>query len=94
MSAMSIFAIIPLGTNSKLAEAVTMQFAAPLSMSLPGGAWLVAGQGTAQDVSNRIGITDGHVGSALVVEASSYYGRASPDVWSWVKSNWEGAAIG
>lgn len=71
-----------------------MQFAAPLSMSLPGGAWLVAGQGTAQDVSNRIGITDGHVGSALVVEASSYYGRASPDVWSWVKSNWEGAAIG
>lgn len=93
---MSIFAIVPLGgvNAENLPEAVKNAFPEASYMALDGGGWLVAGPGTAQDISGRIGISDGHVGSAIVIEAASYYGRANPAIWSWIKNNWEANAIG
>jgi hypothetical protein len=58
------------------------------------GAWLVSDSSTALDVSNKIGITEGKVGSAVVIEAASYYGRANPAIWSWIKTKWEGGPNG
>lgn len=58
------------------------------------GAWLVSAQGTAKDVSDAVGITTGAAGSAIVVEVASYYGRANPAIWSWVKVKWEGPPNG
>lgn len=55
------------------------------------GAWLVSDSATAQGVSDKIGITRGEVGSALIVEAASYYGRANPAIWSWIKEKWGGS---
>ena len=57
-------------------------------------AWLVSDSGTAVEVSNKIGITDGSVGAAVVIEAASYYGRANPAIWSWIKAKWEGGPNG
>jgi hypothetical protein len=86
---MAIFAIIKQpGTNAeKLAPAIKETY--PLHhYDLGGGAWLVASRGAAQDISDRLGITSGDNGSAIVIEAASYYGRANPAVWTWIKTNW------
>lgn len=93
---MAIFAIIqqPGANAEKLQSAVEAAFPATM-YPIGAGVWLVAGAGTAQDVANRIGVTpDGASGSAIVLEAASYFGRANPAVWSWIKSNWEARAVG
>lgn len=93
---MTIFAIIPQpGPNGeRLDKAVNDAVGQANCLSIGNGAWLVSAAGTAQDLSNRIGISEGHAGSAMVFEIGSYYGRANPAYWSWIKSNWEGAAVG
>ncbi|WP_157046502.1 hypothetical protein [Roseovarius sp. 217] len=63
------------------------------------GLWLISDSATAVEVSNKIGITSATgsnvtVGSAIVVEAASYYGRANPAIWSWIKTKWEGGPNG
>ena len=52
------------------------------------GQWLVASQGTANDVSNALGITDGKNGTGIVVSISGYFGRANTNIWEWIKANW------
>jgi hypothetical protein len=49
------------------------------------GQYLVAGKGTAIDISNALGITDGKNGSGIVLSTSSYYGRAENNVWEWMR---------
>jgi hypothetical protein len=57
--------------------------------------WLVAGKGTAQDVSEKLGIhkpdepAASEVGTVMVLEIASYYGLATNDIWNWVKAKWE-----
>lgn len=86
---MSIFAIMrqPGANNERLGPAIAQTY--PLHhYDLGEGSWLVAGRGTAKDISDRLGITDGRNGSAVVVETGSYYGRANPAIWTWIKNNW------
>jgi hypothetical protein len=61
---------------------------------LANGVWLVSASGSARDVSDTLGITGGAKGSGVVTEVASYYGRANPAIWSWIKQNWEGGPIG
>jgi hypothetical protein len=55
----------------------------------------VAGKGTAQEISASLGITSpteptaSAVGTVMVLEIASYYGRATSDIWDWVKAKWE-----
>lgn len=49
----------------------------------------MASSGTAEELSNKLGITDGASGPAIVADISAYYGRASPNVWAWIKEKWE-----
>jgi hypothetical protein len=51
--------------------------------------WLVAGKGTAQGMSDALGISDGSIANGVVSGMSSYYGRASTSIWDWVKAKWE-----
>lgn len=51
--------------------------------------WLVSGSGTAQRLSDSLGISDGSVGFGVVVSIGSYFGRANPQIWEWIKANWE-----
>lgn len=86
---MAVFAIIKQpGTNStKLGPEIAKTY--PLHhYDLGSGVWLVAAVGTARDVSDRLGISKGVNGSAVVVEAASYYGNANPAIWTWIQSNW------
>ena len=53
-------------------------------------AWLVADNATARVVSEKLGINSGDGGiSALVTTMADYFGRAEPDLWSWIKVQWE-----
>lgn len=86
---MAIFAIIKQpGTNSeKLGPSIVEKY--PLHhYDLGNGSWLVAGVGAAKDIGDRLGITDGSNGSAVIIEAASYHGFANPAIWTWIKANW------
>jgi hypothetical protein len=61
---------------------------------IDGTAWLVAHSGSAQELSGKLGITDGSNGPGLVFEIGSYYGRANPDIWAWIKAKWEATSGG
>ena len=92
---MAIFAVIRQpGLNSeKLAAAVTSAY--PNHYDLGNGVWLVAERTTAQEISNKLQILPEPTnGSAVILEAASYFGRANPAIWSWMKSNWEATASG
>jgi hypothetical protein len=60
-----------------------------------GCAWLVADAATARDVSQKVGINTGEGGiSAIVTSVADYFGRAEPDLWQWIKLQWEAAPDG
>jgi hypothetical protein len=86
---MAIFSILaqPGADVQKLGDSIKATY--PLHhYSLGDGAWLVAALGTAKDIADRLTITAGPNGPAIVIEAASYYGRANPAIWTWIKSNW------
>ena len=87
---MTIFAII--ASSGPLSGGLTADIVAHAEfrhLRVADHLWLVAGGGTAKEVADKLGISEGKKGSAIVLEISSYWGRATPDVWSWVKTNWE-----
>ena len=92
---MAIFAIIKQpGANSDRLEGAIHEKYPGAVYGLDNGAWLVADTGTAKDVSDRLMITGGENGSGIVVEFASYFGRANPAIWTWIKANWEGPVSG
>ena len=55
--------------------------------------WLVSAKTTARGLSVELGITHKEddkttTGAAIVLSVSSYWGRANPNVWEWLKVNW------
>ncbi len=51
---------------------------------LSNNAWIVIADSTAKGISDQLGITDGSVGTGVVLLFTSYYGRASTQLWEWV----------
>lgn len=85
---MSLFLIAPTSTNSDRFK-VELEKQQLAFYALPRGEFLVNFTGTSKQLCDKIGITDEKTGSAVVVAISSYYGRASTDIWEWMESNWE-----
>ena len=51
--------------------------------------WFVAYSGTASEASEDFGMrSENVVGTGVVVSVNNYGGRASPDMWEWLKLNW------
>lgn len=94
---MAVFAVIAqpqAGTDpNKLPQAVQTLYADNFLPVGP-GVWLIAHVGTVQDLSGKLGITDGLNGAALVLEVGSYFGRANPAFWTWIKTKWEATSGG
>jgi hypothetical protein len=94
---MAIFAIIPQPNinTSKLSQAVADAFPNAFYVLEGNSGFLVsAAKATPKEISDKLHITDGQNGAALVVEIAAYFGRANPNVWSWIKANWETAQSG
>jgi hypothetical protein len=88
---MPVFAVIPQPNpnTSKLAAVIAANFISE-SITLEGEkGWLVSTKGTAQDLSARLGVTSGENGAAIILEIASYFGRANPNIWSWIKIKME-----
>ena len=84
---MAIFAIMTPFEHAGLVAALDT-FYPNKYLKVGPGQWIVASPGTAVDVSNMLEISDGKNGLGLVVSISAYYGRATPNVWEWIKANW------
>ncbi len=85
---MTIFVIFKVQHPSRIAVALEQTFPND-HLSVAPGQWLVSASGTAVDVSNRLGISDGKNGSAIVFSMANYFGRASNELWDWVKTKAE-----
>jgi hypothetical protein len=81
---MTVFVILAETDEPKLGTAIATHFKDNYLKVGP-GQWFVAGGGTSVDVSNILGITTGATSSAIVLSINSYYGRASTNVWEWLK---------
>ena len=58
-------------------------------IDVPPNAYFISFRGTSEELSRILGITDGHVGTGVIVQFTSYYGRLPTNIWEWVKSRWE-----
>lgn len=88
---MAIFMVVPIGP-SELIEAALVQKKSVDALDflkLPTSGYFVAHPGTSQELSDAIGLTEGTTGVGIVVAVSSYYGRATNDIWEWVSSRWD-----
>ena len=87
---MATFIIIP-SVGSNTFDTIFPEKFANKAMRLPNGEWLVAYDGTSKQLSEEAGITETEpsTGSAMVLNFSAYWGRASQDIWEWIKENGE-----
>lgn len=105
---MAIFVVIaqPGADLSRLSQTVASAFPNDF-LPVESSVWLVAFAGTAFDVSAKLGINQpsahsaqqslpemAHRDPALVFEVGSYFGLASPSIWTWIKTKWEATARG
>ena len=94
---MAVFVIIPqLNPNSeKLAAVVAGAFSGDSIHPLDDDkGWLVSAEGTAQQLSEKLGVTSGVNGAAVILEVAAYFGRANPNIWSWLKLKFEAPPSG
>lgn len=90
---MTIFAVFAANQPDKLSSVIAKHFPDNFTM-VSSDSWFISADGTSKDVSDKLGVTDGTSGSAIVVSVSGYYGRASTPIWEWVKVKWEGSSLG
>ncbi len=80
-----IFAIVAVDNPGALATAITGHY--PLDhIQLAEGQWLVMdAKGTAKEVADKLGISQGANGGGLVIAVGGYYGRKAANLWEWIK---------
>ena len=86
---MSIFLVTPILDPAKVAASVKANFADDYYAIQNTNSVLVHYSGTTKELSDKLGITTGENGTGIIVSFSSYYGRASTDIWEWIKSRLE-----
>jgi hypothetical protein len=90
LSDMAIFAVIPLDPNAhaKLGAVLEKEFSGKY-FSVGSDHWLLSANGTAQEISNKLGITTApfQAGQAVVYTVGGYFGYAPQPVWEWLRIN-------
>lgn len=88
---MAIFLIVPTAQPAEIKKALEQKDRDGLLdfKELPHSEFLVSYKGTSEELSNITGISDASSGLGIVVRVDSYYGRASTDIWEWIKSRLE-----
>lgn len=83
----SLFAIFEADEPQKLKSRIEADKSV-LSRPLSDGVWLIIAPftTTTTELSDRLGISDGGSGAAIVVRVESYFGRAPSDVWEWIRA--------
>ncbi len=87
---MPIFVIFRVANAPKMEAALQQTFPNDyLKVSI--GEYLVSSPGTAKELSDRLMISPatGGTGPAMVFSMANYYGRASTEIWDWIKTKAE-----
>ena len=90
---MTIFAVFRVKNPASLGNAIEHEFKDD-HLKVADHEWLISFTGTARELSDRLGITDGTNGSAMVFAMSGYSGRAATDIWEWIKTRLENGSRG
>jgi hypothetical protein len=83
ISSPRLFAVIGMGGLERLRRSLQEQFPDD-HYDLGDGTWLIVARETAKSLSDKLGVSDGPSGSAIVLLVSNYYGRAKTDIWEWI----------
>lgn len=79
----TLFAIF--GTNNPAAVKTALeQHHKDAYFELTAGQWMVVAEGTAKEMSDRLGLTTGDNGNGVVVASAGYFGRAPSNIWEWI----------
>jgi hypothetical protein len=54
------------------------------NLPLVNGQWIVVASEGPKELCDKLGITTGAAGSAVVVAFTNYFGRANPNIWEWI----------
>ena len=87
---MSIFVLFRVTDVEKVKSALVTKFPDDY-LEVEAGQFLISSNLSAESVSEKLKITDGTNGNAIVFAMGSYYGRASTNIWDWIKAKAEKA---
>lgn len=84
--AKTIYAVLRARTNTTAMRQKIIELFPNEHHDLGNGEWfIVADAGTAQDLSDKLGIEPGgELGNGIVVSVSGYYGVAPSNTWEWL----------
>lgn len=87
---MAVFIIISTDPDQNNLDSITseLRLLELPSFHLNNGEILVSFNGTSRELSDKLSISDGRNGPAIITAVSSYYGRTSTDVWEWMSAHW------
>ena len=84
--AMRRYIVVPVGQVGKGLSEKVASLDAKVSANWAPGMWLVAYDGTTNDLAEAIGLGDDEsMGTAIVVPVTSYSGYAPRGLWEWLK---------
>lgn len=78
------------GVEAAVGARVTALYERRIQLHSAPGQWLVAADGTAKDVADRLGISaekPDDLGPAIVMAIVGYWGREPNSVWEWITAN-------
>ncbi len=78
-----MFAIVAVSDPNKVAAVIAEKFPNNF-LSLTPEEWLISADGTAQELSSTLGLTDGVNGSGVVLSFPTYFGRSQPQTREWI----------
>lgn len=84
MANSQIFAVIATRETDSVRREIE-KFASDAFYQLTSDTWLVSYEGTTRQLAEHLGIRKGLTGAGLVILVGGYSGRASSDVWEWLK---------
>jgi hypothetical protein len=85
---MSIFVVFRVSNPDKMQAA--LEAAVPNDFLDAGhNEWLVSFKGTTKDLSDKLGVSDGSNGAAIIFGMAGYFGRAPTNIWDWIKAKAE-----
>jgi hypothetical protein len=77
------FAILAPPDNLVIGARIAAEFPANFLQLWP-GQWIIVASGTAKEISDVLGISEGKSGVAIVFAISGYFGWAANPTWEWI----------
>jgi hypothetical protein len=85
---MAIFAIFRLANPAKVKDALERHYPGQFLEVAP-SVFLLSAKGHPKDISDKLEISDGETGAAIIFRMATFYGRATTDIWDWITSKAE-----